>query len=83
MLSAGVTILVWICHDTLVLTPAATSPQHSLVGGEVVPHQDSTFLWTEPQPSVVGLWLALEDATTENGAAHPRATCVQMLHRWP
>jgi len=38
------------------------------VGGEVVPHQDSTFLWTEPQPSVVGLWLALEDATTENGA---------------
>jgi ectoine hydroxylase-related dioxygenase (phytanoyl-CoA dioxygenase family) len=33
----------------------------------VVPHQDSTFLWTEPRPSVVGLWLALEDATTENG----------------
>ena len=51
---------------------SAPSPQHSLVGGEVVPHQDSTFLWTEPQPSVVGLWLALEDATTENGAYLPR-----------
>lgn len=35
------------------------------IGGEVVPHQDATFLATEPQ-SVVGLWLALEDATTEN-----------------
>lgn len=36
------------------------------IGGEVVPHQDSTFLATDP-PSVIGLWLALEDATIENG----------------
>ena len=36
------------------------------IGGEVVPHQDSTFLATDP-PSVIGLWLALEDATLENG----------------
>ncbi|KAL6781157.1 hypothetical protein ACKKBG_A10035 [Auxenochlorella protothecoides x Auxenochlorella symbiontica] len=36
------------------------------IGGEVVPHQDSTFLFTDP-PSVVGLWLALEDATLQNG----------------
>ena len=36
------------------------------IGGEVVPHTDSTFLATDP-PSVVGLWLALEDATLENG----------------
>ncbi len=36
------------------------------IGGEVVCHQDSTFLYTEP-PSVIGLWFALEDATTENG----------------
>ena len=42
--------------------------QHSRVGGEVVPHQDSTFLWTEPAPSAIGIWLALEDATVENGA---------------
>jgi hypothetical protein len=31
-------------------------------GGEVTPHQDSTFLWTEPRQTCVGLWLALEDA---------------------
>jgi phytanoyl-CoA hydroxylase len=36
------------------------------VGGEVVCHQDATFLYTEP-PSVTGLWFALEDATQENG----------------
>ncbi|CAG9467563.1 unnamed protein product [Pedinophyceae sp. YPF-701] len=37
------------------------------IGGEVVPHQDSTFLWTDPRPSCVGLWLALEDADEGNG----------------
>ena len=36
------------------------------IGGEVVPHQDSTFLYTDP-PSVIGIWLALEDATLTNG----------------
>lgn len=36
------------------------------IGGEVVCHQDSTFLYTEPE-SVVGFWFALQDATTENG----------------
>lgn len=36
------------------------------IGGEVTCHQDSTFLYTDP-PSVVGLWFALEDATTDNG----------------
>ena len=36
------------------------------IGGEVVCHQDSTFLYTEPM-SVIGLWFALEDATIENG----------------
>lgn len=30
------------------------------------PHQDSTFLYTDP-PSAVGFWYALEDATVENG----------------
>jgi ectoine hydroxylase-related dioxygenase (phytanoyl-CoA dioxygenase family) len=32
----------------------------------VVPHQDSTFLYTEPR-TCTGLWLALEDATINNG----------------
>ena len=36
------------------------------IGGEVICHQDATFLHTEPE-SVVGLWFALEDATQENG----------------
>ena len=36
------------------------------IGGEVVCHQDSTFLITEPE-STVGFWFALEDANKENG----------------
>lgn len=36
------------------------------IGGEVTCHQDSTFLYTEPQ-DIIGLWFALEDATVENG----------------
>lgn len=40
--------------------------QQPNIGGEVMPHQDSSFLYTEP-PSAVGLWLALEDASKSNG----------------
>ena len=36
------------------------------IGGEVVCHQDSTFIITEPE-STVGFWFALQDATKENG----------------
>ena len=36
------------------------------IGGEVVCHQDSTFLYTKPE-SAIGFWVALEDATIENG----------------
>ncbi|XP_068429696.1 phytanoyl-CoA dioxygenase domain-containing protein 1 isoform X2 [Clinocottus analis] len=36
-------------------------------GGEVTPHQDATFLYTEPLGRVLGLWIALEDATVNNG----------------
>ena len=32
------------------------------IGGEVVCHQDSTFLYTEPE-SAIGFWLAIEDQT--------------------
>jgi len=48
------------------------------IGGEVVCHQDSTYLYTEPE-SCVGFWFALEDATLENG-------CMQFIpgeHRGP
>uniref|UniRef100_A0A665U1R4 Phytanoyl-CoA dioxygenase domain-containing protein 1 n=1 Tax=Echeneis naucrates TaxID=173247 RepID=A0A665U1R4_ECHNA len=37
------------------------------IGGEVTPHQDATFLYTEPLGRVMGLWIALEDATVNNG----------------
>ncbi len=36
------------------------------IGGEVVCHQDSTFLYTEPQ-TVMGFWFAIEDAHRGNG----------------
>ena len=36
------------------------------IGGRVPPHQDSTFLYTNP-PSAVGFWIALEDASVGNG----------------
>lgn len=39
------------------------------IGGEVYCHQDSTFLYTEPE-SCTGFWYALEDATIENGCMH-------------
>lgn len=37
------------------------------IGAAVPPHQDSTFLYTDP-PSAVGFWYALEDADDGNGA---------------
>ncbi|MBL0105374.1 MAG: phytanoyl-CoA dioxygenase family protein [Bacteroidetes bacterium] len=40
--------------------------KHAKIGGVVDVHQDSTFLYTEPD-SCIGFWFALEDATIENG----------------
>ena len=37
------------------------------IGGAVNSHQDSTFLYTTPRQSCLGLWLALDDATLQNG----------------
>ena len=42
------------------------------VGGEVTSHQDSTFLYTTPKQSCLGLWLALDDSTIENGCVWVR-----------
>lgn len=50
------------------------------IGGTVTSHQDSTFLFTEPKQSCLGLWLALHESTLENGclwvrpASHWEAT---------
>jgi phytanoyl-CoA hydroxylase len=53
------------------------------IGGEVTCHQDSTFLYTEPQ-DIVGLWFALEDATLENGClwAIPGGHKLGVRARW-
>ena len=42
------------------------------VGGSVTSHQDGTFLYTRPQQTVVGLWLALHEAHTANGCLWAR-----------
>mgnify|MGYP005993194937 CR=1 FL=1 len=36
------------------------------IGGEVTPHQDGTFLYTEPQ-SVLGFWWPLDACSLSNG----------------
>ncbi|MCB2096094.1 MAG: phytanoyl-CoA dioxygenase family protein [Parvularculaceae bacterium] len=48
------------------------------IGGEVTCHQDSTFLYTDPE-SCIGFWLAVDEATLENG-------CMEFIpgeHRGP
>lgn len=42
------------------------------IGGEVTSHQDSSFLYTQPRPSCLGLWLALDAATLDNGCLWAR-----------
>eukprot|EP01062_Namystynia_karyoxenos_P070098 TRINITY_DN65490_c0_g1_i1.p1 TRINITY_DN65490_c0_g1~~TRINITY_DN65490_c0_g1_i1.p1 ORF type:complete len:357 (+),score=110.55 TRINITY_DN65490_c0_g1_i1:85-1071(+) len=42
------------------------------VGGEVTSHQDSTFLFTTPRQTCLGLWLALDPASEENGCLWAR-----------
>ncbi len=53
------------------------------IGGEVACHQDSTFLYTEPN-AIAGLWFALEDATVENGClwAIPGGHKLGLKSRW-
>ena len=41
--------------------------KQSKIGGTVHCHQDSTFLFTCPRQTCLGLWLALDDATITNG----------------
>ena len=48
----------------LVQSMVIYKPPH--IGGAVEPHQDATFLVTDPV-SVMGLWVPLDEATVENG----------------
>lgn len=48
------------------------------VGGEFIPHQDTSYLTTTEPQYVVGFWFALDDATVENG-------CLDVIpgsHKW-
>jgi phytanoyl-CoA hydroxylase len=49
---------------TVVQSMTIFKPPH--IGGEVVPHRDSTFIITKTIPCI-GWWIPLEDATKENG----------------
>lgn len=48
------------------------------IGGEVYPHQDSTFLYTNPD-TTTAFWIPLEDATQENGCLW----AIPGSHTWP
>jgi phytanoyl-CoA hydroxylase len=59
-----------IAHDLGLVKPLACQSMYIFkqprIGGEVCPHQDGAFLYTEPQ-SVLGYWWPLDDCTQENG----------------
>ncbi|HNP99123.1 MAG TPA: phytanoyl-CoA dioxygenase family protein [Bacteroidia bacterium] len=52
--------------DEYVIIQSMMIFKHAKIGGVVDVHQDSTFLYTEPD-SCIGFWFALEDATVNNG----------------
>lgn len=49
----------------------------------MVPHQDATFLYTEPV-RLVGFWFALDDATQQNGCLYiaPGSHCSGVHRRY-
>ena len=59
-----------ICHTIGIKNPVIVQSQYIFkqptIGGKVAAHQDSTFIYTSP-PTCIGFWMALEDATIENG----------------
>lgn len=59
-----------ICKELGFIEPAVVQSMYIFknpgIGSEVVAHQDATYLYTEPTPPV-GFWIALEEATVQNG----------------
>ncbi|CAF0770477.1 unnamed protein product [Adineta steineri] len=59
-----------IVHELDFIKPAICQSMYifkqPLIGAKVTPHQDGTFLYNEPL-KIMGVWIALEDATIENG----------------
>lgn len=59
-----------VAKDIGMINPLVVQSQYIFkqprIGGKVVAHQDSTFIYTDP-PSCMGFWMALEDANMQNG----------------
>jgi phytanoyl-CoA hydroxylase len=59
-----------ICRELGMTTPINVQSmfifKHAYVGGEVCPHQDGSFLYTEPQ-TCIGFWWALDECRKDNG----------------
>ncbi|XP_052746508.1 phytanoyl-CoA dioxygenase domain-containing protein 1 isoform X2 [Bicyclus anynana] len=59
-----------VCRELDLVEPSVVQSMYIYknpgLGGEVIAHQDASYLYTEPIPPV-GLWIALEDATVQNG----------------
>ncbi|XP_014369840.2 phytanoyl-CoA dioxygenase domain-containing protein 1 [Papilio machaon] len=59
-----------VCRELGLVDPAVVQSMYIYknpgIGGEVIAHQDSTYLYTEPIPPV-GFWIALQDVTVQNG----------------
>ncbi|XP_068632873.1 phytanoyl-CoA dioxygenase domain-containing protein 1 [Battus philenor] len=59
-----------VCKELGLIDPAVVQSMYIYknpgVGSEVIPHQDSTYLHTDPIPPI-GFWIALQDATISNG----------------
>jgi phytanoyl-CoA hydroxylase len=62
--------LVSICSRIGMQDPLMVQSQYIFkqpgIGGKVAAHKDSTFIYTDPL-SCTGFWMALEDASQENG----------------
>ncbi|CAF4760564.1 unnamed protein product [Rotaria sp. Silwood1] len=59
-----------IAHDLKFIKPAIRQTMYifkqPFIGEKVTPHRDATYVFNEPL-KVDGIWIALEDATIENG----------------
>jgi phytanoyl-CoA hydroxylase len=59
-----------ICYELGILNPVVVQSMAILkppeIGGEVPIHQDSTYLFAEPD-TLLGFWIPLQDATKSNG----------------
>jgi len=62
-----------LCYDLEFKNPVLLQSMYILkqhgIGGEVAPHQDSTFLYTNPM-SCYGFWLAVDQTDVENGCIY-------------